>query len=152
MTVSSHSQCLEILTFRIIFAKPGHIANTLLILALPFFRSLWQFPVSVVQFPPNWWWRLCTSPDLVRTCPPIQPINALKASCMTCVLHGIWFLIGGHRIQEASRVDCSFQEIKELEEALPIIILRTWPSVSPNWSSTSIIYMASLAPICWTLI
>ena len=40
MSVSGLLKYLEIRTFSIIFAKPGHMADTLLILALPSFRSL----------------------------------------------------------------------------------------------------------------
>ena len=43
----------EIRTFLIIFAKPGIMTDTLLILVLPSFRSLWLFPMSMISFSPD---------------------------------------------------------------------------------------------------
>jgi hypothetical protein len=51
----------ELRTFLIIFAKPGLMADTLLILALPSFRSLWLFPMSMLSFSANCWSRSCAS-------------------------------------------------------------------------------------------
>ena len=56
-SVSGHSKYLEIPTFSIIFAKPGLMAVKLLILALPYFRSLWLCPMSMLSFSPNCWSR-----------------------------------------------------------------------------------------------
>jgi len=39
-------------------------------------------------------------------------MNAPKASCMTCAMHGMWFLSAGHSIAEASSIDCSSRVIK----------------------------------------
>jgi len=46
---------LEVCTFSHIFAKPGHMADTLSILALPSLWSLWLFPLSMLSFSPNCW-------------------------------------------------------------------------------------------------
>jgi len=51
--VSRLSKYLDICTFSIIFAKHSLIADTLLILALPSFRSLWLLPMSMLSFSPK---------------------------------------------------------------------------------------------------
>jgi len=76
-------------------------------------------------------------------------MNAPKASCMMCAIHGIWFLNAGHSIPEASSVDCSSRNIESLEEALSVVITSKWPSVSSKQSRTSFQCTASLAPVCW---
>ena len=151
MSLSGHSQCLQIRTFSNIFANPGLITDTLLILALPSFRSLWLFPMSVLAFPPNCWSHSWASYNLVRPLTLRLFTNIPKASWMACAMHGMWCLIAGHTIPEASRVDCSSRVIKWFEEALSVVILSKRPSVSSIRSRTSFQCMASLATVCWPL-
>jgi len=79
------------------------MADTLLIVALPTFRSLWLFPVSVLSFSPIWWSCSWASQNLVQPFTPRLLMNAPKASCVTCTMHSMWFLNAGHSILEASR-------------------------------------------------
>jgi len=122
MSVSGHLHCLEIFTFSIIYAKPGRIAKTLLILALPSSHSLWHFPMSVFWFTPYSWWCSGATQHLERPLTPRLLMNAPKASWMTCAMHGMWLLIAGHMILEQSTVDCSSWGIEQLEEALSVVI------------------------------
>jgi len=112
MSVSELSKYLQICTFSIIFAKPGLMADTLLIRALPSFRSLPIFPMSMLSFSPNCWSRSWASQDLVQPFTPRLLMNAPKASCMTCAMHGMWFPNAGHLIPEALSVDCRLQVIE----------------------------------------
>jgi len=111
-SVSALSKYLEIRTFSIIFAKPGLIADTLLIVVLLSFRSLWLFPMSMLSFSSNCWLRSRASQDLVRPLTPRRLMNAPESSCMTCAMWRIWFLNAGHSIPEASSVDCSSRVIE----------------------------------------
>jgi len=128
------------------------MANTLLILALPSFRSLWLFPMSMLWFYPNCWSRSWPSQNLVRPFKPRLLMNAPKASCLTCAMHGMWFLEVGHWIAEASGVDCGWRVIECFEDALSVVIPSKRPSVRSKRSSTSFKCTASLAPVCWPLI
>jgi len=134
-----------------IFAKPGFMADTLLILALPSFRSLCLFPVSMLSLSPNCWSRSWASRDLLRPFTLCLLMNAPKASCMMCAMQGMWFLNAGHSISEASSVDCSSCVIELFEEALSLVIPSKWLSVSSKRSSTSFKCTAGLAPVCWPL-
>ena len=90
--VSGLSIYHEICTFSIFFVKPGLMADTLLILALPSFWSLWLFPMSMLSFSPNYWSCSWASQDLVQPFSHRVLMNAHKASWMTCAMHGMWFL------------------------------------------------------------
>jgi len=125
------------------------MADTLLILALPSFRSLWLFPMSMLSFSPNCWSHAWASQDLVPLFTPWLLENALEASCMTCAMHGMWFLEAGHWIAEASSVDCNARVIEYFEEALSVVIPSKRLFISSKQSSTSFKGMASLAPVCW---
>ena len=150
-SVSGLPKYHEICTFSIIFAKPGFMAYTWFILALPSVRSLWLFPTSMLSFSPNCWSCSWASEDLGRPFTPRLLMNALKASCMTCAMHGMWFLSAGHLIPEASSVDCSSRVIEWFEPALSVVIPSNRPSVSSKQTSTSIKCTACLAPGCWPL-
>jgi len=102
----------EIPTFSIILAKHGFMADTLLILALPSFRSLWLFPMSMLSFSPNCRSHSWASQDSVRPFTPRLIISAPEASWMTRAMHGMWFLKSGHWIAEASSVDCNVSVIE----------------------------------------
>jgi len=127
------------------------MADTLLILALPSFRSLWLFPMSMLSFSPNCWSRSWASQDMVRPITPRLLMNAPNASCMPCAMHGVWFLNAGHSIPEASSVDYGSRVIEKFEEALSVVIPSKRPSVSSKRSSTSFNCIASLALVCWPL-
>jgi len=145
------SKFLEIHTFSIFFAKPGLIADPLLILALPCLHSLGLFTMSVRAISPNCWSRSWGSQVLLRPFTPRLLMNALKAWWLTCTMHGMWFLNGGHLILATSTVHCSFQVIELWEEALLVIIPSKRRSGSPKQSRTSFKCMASLASVCWPL-
>ena len=102
----------EIRNFSIFFHKPGFMADTILILGLPSSRSPWLLPMSMLPFIPNCWSCSWASQDLLRPFTPRLLMNAPKASCMTCAIHGMWFLNAGHLIAEASTVDCSSRVIE----------------------------------------
>ena len=148
-SVSGYSKYDEIRTFSMIFAKPGPMADTLLILALPSCRSLWLFPMSILSFSPNWWSHSWASQDLVWPFTLRLLRNAPRASWMTCALHGMGCVNAGHSIREGSRVDCSSRVSEQFEKALSLAILSKWPSVSSKRSSTSFKCLASRAPVCW---
>ena len=101
---SGLSKYHEICTFSNIFAKPGLMADTLVILALPSVPSLWLFPMSVLSFSPNCWSSSCATQDLVLPFTPGLLMNAHKPSCLMCTMHGMWFLNAGQLIPEASSV------------------------------------------------
>jgi hypothetical protein len=127
------------------------MADTLLILELPSFRSLWPFLMSVLSFSPNCSSHSCASYDLVGPFTPRRLMNAPKASWMMCDIHGMWFSKAGNSIAEASSVDCSSQVIKRFDEVLSFVIPSKWPSVCSKRSRSSLKCMASLALVCWTL-
>jgi len=127
------------------------MADTLLIIALPTFRSLWLFPMSIRSFSPQCWACSRASQDLVQPFTPKLLINALKASCMTCTMQSMWFLNAGHSIPEASSVDCSSCIIEWFEVASSVVIPSKWQSVSSEWYSTFFKCMAILAALCWLL-
>jgi len=127
------------------------MADTLLIRALPSFRSLWLFPMCMVSFSPNWWSRSLASQDLVRPFTPRLLMTAPQASCLTCTMHCMWFLRGGHSIPEAASVDCSSSVIKWFREASTVVFPNKWPSERLKWSSMSFNCSASVAPVCWRL-
>jgi len=145
MSLSGHSQCLEICTFSISFAKPGRIANTSLILALPSFHSLWLCTMSVLLFSPNCWLHSWASQHLVWPLTTRLLMYAPKASWMTCAMHGMWFFIAGHIILEGSRGDCSSRVIELIDEASSVVIPSKWLSVSSKQSRTSFKCMATLS-------
>ena len=142
---------LEIRTFSMIFDKPGFMADTLLILTLPSFQSLWLFPMSTLWFSQDYWSRSEASQDVVRPLTLRLLMNAPPASCMTCAMQGVRFLKGGHWIPEASSVDCSSHVIKLFKEASSLVIQSGRPSISSKRSRTSSKCMASLAGGCWPL-
>ena len=114
-SISWLSKYLEICTFSIIFPKAAFMANTSLILALPCFRSLWLFQMSMRSFSPKCWSRAWASQDLVWSFTPRVLMNAPKASCITCAMHAMWFLKAGHLIEEASSVNCSSNQHSKQE-------------------------------------
>jgi len=150
-SISGLSKYHEIRTFSIIYAKPGFMADTVLILALPCFRSCCLFPMSTLSFSPKCGSHSWASQHLVRPFALRQLMNAPKAGCMTCAMHDRWFPNAGHTIPEASSVDCSSWIIECFEEALSIVTPRNRPSVSSTRSSMSFKCTASLAPSCWPL-
>ena len=103
---------LEISTFSIIFAKPGLFGNTLVIVALHSFWCLWLLPMTMLSFFPNYWLRSWASQDMVQHFTPILLMDTVRESFMICAIHGMWFLIAGHSIPEASRVHCSAWHIE----------------------------------------
>jgi len=127
------------------------MANTLSIQALPSFRCLWLFAMSMLSFSPTCWLRSWAYQDMVWLVTLRLLMNAPKASWMTCAIQGIWFLNAGHTMWKATRVDCSSWVIEKFEEALSVVFASKWPSVSSKWSCTSFNWMASLAPVCWHL-
>ena len=127
------------------------MADTLFILALPFFRSVCLFRMSVLSFSPNCWSHSWASHDLVRPFPLRLLMNAPKLSSMTCAIHGMWVPKSGHLIPEASRVDCSSQVIESFDDALSVVIPSKQPSASSKRPSTSSTCMGSLAPVWWPL-
>jgi len=149
MSISGLSKYHEIRTCSIIFAKPGFMIKSLLILAFPSFRSLWLFPMCMLWLSPNCWSGSWASQDLVRPFTPRLLMNASTASCMTCAMHGRWFLKADHLIAEGSGVDCSSRVIEYCGEALSVVIPSKQLSVSSKRSSTSFKCPASLASVCW---
>jgi len=101
-SVSALSTLLEICTFWIIFAKPGLMAITLVILALPSFRSLWLFPTAMLSSSLNCWSHSSDSEDLVWPVTPTVLMNAPEASRLRCAINSMWFHNAGHSIPEAS--------------------------------------------------
>jgi len=147
--VSGLSKLLEIRTFSIIFAKPGLMADTLLILTLPSFRSLPLFLMTMLSFSPICWWRSWASPDMVQPFTTRLLKKAPKASCMTCAMSGMWFLNAGHLTPDVSKVDCSPQVIEQFEESLSCATRSKRLSVSSKRSRISSRCTASLSPVCW---
>jgi len=135
--VSWFSTYVEIRTLSIIFAKPGHMADTLLMPGLPSSRSLWLSPMSMLSFPPNWWWRSWASHNLFWPFTLNLLMNAPKASWKTCPMHGMWFLNAGHSIPVASRVNYRSRVIDSFEEAISVVITSKWPLVSGKQSRAS---------------
>jgi len=131
-----------------IVAKPGLIANTLLIWPLTSFQSLWLFSMSMLWLPWNCWSSSWASEELARPFTSRLLINPSKASYMTRPMHGMWFLNAGHSIPEAPRVDCSSQVIEWFEEALSVVIHSKRWSICYRQSLTSVTHMASLAAVC----
>jgi len=125
------------------------MADTLLILALPSFRSLWLFPISLISFSPNCWSHSWATQDLVQPFTRRVLMNAPKARWMTCAVHGMWFLNAGHSIPAASRVVCSLRLMEEFEEALSVEFPSKQSSVSSEQWKTSFKYPASRAHVCW---
>jgi len=133
--------------FSNIFAKPVFMADTLLILALPYFRSFWLFPMSMLSLSPNFWSCSRASQYLGQPFTPRLLKNAPKDSCMTFAVHGMWFLNAGHSIPESSRVACSSRVIELSGEALLVQIGSKRPSVSSNRLKTFLKCAASIAPV-----
>jgi len=79
-------------------------------------------------------------------------MHAPKARCMTCGMHGIWFLNAGHWIAEASSVDCSSCVIESFEEVLSVLIPSKRQLVHSKQSSMPFKSTATLAPVRWPLI
>jgi len=134
--------------FLTILAKPGFMADILLILALPSFRNLWLFSMSMHSFCPNCWSHSWASQNLVRPSTPRLLMNAPNATCTTCAMHTMWFLNAGHSISVASWVDCRLSVMKWFEEALTVVIPSERPSVRSKQSSMFLKYTANLAPVC----
>jgi len=135
--VSGLWKCPQIRTFSIIFTKPGLMADTLLILALPSFRNFWLFPMSMHSFCPNCWSRSGASQNLVRPFTPRLLMNPPKASCMTCAMNGMWFPNAADLIPEAWRVHSWFRVTEKNLQALCLGIPSKQPSVSWKQSRTS---------------
>ena len=150
LLVSGFSKHLEIRTFSIIFAKPGLMADTLLILALPSSRSRWLFPLSMPWFSPNCWLHSWAAQDLVRPVAPRLLMNAPKASWMTCTIHGMSLLNAGHWIPEAWRVNCNSWVIEKFEDAWSVVIPSQHVSASSK-CATFFKCRGSCAPVCWLL-
>ena len=150
--MSGLSKYHEIRTFSIIFGKPGFMADTLLIDALPSCRGFWLFPLFVLSFSPNWWSHSGDPEDLARPVTPRLLMHAPKARCMMSGMHGIWFLNAGHWIAEASSVYCSSRVIESFEEVLSVVIPSKWQSVHSKQSSMPFKCTATLPRVCWPLI
>ena len=129
--------------------KPGPMADTLLILALPLFRSFWLFPISMRSFSPQCWSCSWASHDLLWSFTPRLLMNAPRASWMTCGLHGMRFLNVDCCIPEASRVDYDSRVTEQFDEAVSVEIPSKWPSVSSKRSRASFKCTARCAPVCW---
>jgi len=127
------------------------MANTLFILALPSFQSLWLFTMPMLSYSPNCWSSSWASQDLVRPFTPRLLMNTPTASCMTCAMPGMWFLNAGRSIPAASSVGCSSRVTEYFEEALSVVMPNKRPSVSSTQSSMSFKCTASHAPVCWRL-
>jgi len=128
------------------------MADTVLILTLPSFRSLWLFPIWILSFSPNCglhWWAF---QDLVWPFTIRLLINTPKASWMKCNMLGMRFFNADHWILEASRVDCNSRGIEYFEEALSVVIPSKWPSVGSKRSRTSFTWSASCASVYWVFI
>jgi len=149
MSISELSKYQEICTFSIIFAKPGFMADTLFIVALPSFRSLWLLTMSMLSFSPNFWLRWWASQDLVRALTPRLLMNVLDVSCMPCAMHGMWSLTAGHWITEPTIVECSSSAMKYFEDRLSVVIPSKRLSVRSNKLGTFLKCMTMLAPVCW---
>jgi len=142
---------LELGTFSIIFAKPGLMADALLILALHSCPSLWLIQISVFSLWTNrclWSW---ASQDLVWHFTPRQFMNAYIASWMALATHAIWFLSVGDFIPKALRADCIVWFIEAYQDVLCFVISITWLSVRSRRSRSSFNYPAGHAPVCWPL-
>jgi len=81
------------------------MADTLLILRIPTFQSLWLIPISMLSFSAKLSSCSWAAQDLVWLFTTGLLINAPKASCMMCPIQGRWFLNAGHSIPESSSVD-----------------------------------------------
>jgi len=125
------------------------MADTLWILALPSFHSLWLFSMSKLSSSRNRSLQSWVSQDLVRPGTTRLLMNAPIAGWMTCAMYGMWFLNAGHSISEASSVDSSSRVIEWLNEALSVIISHNRPSVNSKRSSTSFKCTTSPAAVCW---
>jgi len=150
-SVSGLSKYREARTFSIILAKHGYTANTLLILALPSFRSLWLFPLSMLSFSPDCWLLSWASQDKVRPFPPRLLMKATKVCCITYAMYPKWFLNAGHSIRESSTIHYSTLVIECFEKTLSVVLPSNWPSVSSIPSRTSFNCVASLGPVCGPL-
>jgi len=63
-------------------------------------------------FSPNYWLHSGASQNWVQPFTHRLRMNAPRASCMTCAVHGMWFLDAGHSIPEVSTVDWSLPVIE----------------------------------------
>jgi len=150
-SVSGFSNHLEIQNLSISFVKPGLMANTLLILALPSVPSLWLFPLSMLSFSPKCWSRSWAFQDCVWPWTPRLLTNAPNASWLTCAIHRMWLLNAGHSIPEAWSVDCSSQVIEMMDKVVSVVIPSKRPLLSSKRSRTSSKCMLNLALVCWPL-
>jgi len=139
------SNYLQISAFSSIFAKPSLMADTLLILALPSFPSLWLFPMSMHSFSAHCRLGSWASQELVLPFTSRLFMIAPRASWMTYAMPVIWLHNAGHFILEALRVDCNLQVIEWFEETFAIAVYGEWPLVSSKRSRTAFKCMASRA-------
>jgi len=142
---------LEIYTVANLFAKPGLMSDTLLILALLCFRSLWLFLISMYSFSPNCWSRLSASQNVVQPFTSRLVINTPRARWMTCVTRDMWFLNVVLSIPGPSIVDCISLIIEQFEEAFEVVLPSTQPSKSSKGSRMCSNCMGTGAPVCWWL-
>jgi len=145
-SVSVYLTFLELCTFSIIFTKPGFLANTLLILALPSFRSLWHISLCMLSFCPNCWSRWCASQVLLQPSTLRLVMNSPQASCVTRAMHGLWFLNLSNLSMEVWRANCRASVAKQFKKALSVVIWSILQSVSWKQSRTSVKRTARLAP------
>jgi len=146
-SVSGLSKYHEILTFSSIFAKPGYMADTLLILALPSFRSFWLSPMSMLWLSPNCWSRSPDSKDLVRPLHRDRSGMHLKpagwlAPCMVCGSSKQPTGLSRPRVLIAARVSS-----KNFKTVLSVVISCKRPAVHSKRSSTTMKCMASLTAV-----
>jgi hypothetical protein len=152
MNVSFSSfKYVEIHPYSIIFVKPGLMADTVLILVLPYCRNVWLCSLSLLAFSPNCWSWTLDSQDLVCLWTPRLLMNTTKASSMTCTMHLMRYVNVGHSMPEASREVWTSQDIEEFEETLFIVIPKKCPSISSKQSRTSFHCLSSRAAVCWPL-
>jgi len=119
--------------------------------AMPSFRSLWLFSMSVLSFSPDCWSCSWAFHAILRPFITRLLINALKRSWMPCDIHGMWFRKGDHSIPQTSSVFCSSWVMERFYEALSVVNPNKRPSVRLKFSSTSFKCMACLAPVWWPL-
>lgn len=108
-SVSGLSKYLEIYAYSNMFAKPGLMATTLLILALPSVWSLWLIPIPMLVYSLNWWLHSWASLDLLQPLTPRPLMNSPQPSLRMCAMHGIQIVNASHSIPEDTTFDCNLQ-------------------------------------------
>jgi hypothetical protein len=102
---------IEIRTFSIVFPKHGWIADNLLILLLPYFRSFWLSTISVFSISPDCWSHWSPSEGVLSPITLRLLMNVHNVSCIMWTAHGMYHLITTNRILKGWRVDWCSQVI-----------------------------------------